>query len=50
MVVRPERNSSLGKRSCRWENDIKIDIKETVGVDWIHLAQVNVRWPALCRR
>lgn len=50
LVVHPEGNRSLGKRSCRWENDIKIDIKETVDVDWIHLVQVNDRWPALCRR
>jgi hypothetical protein len=41
-VKKPE-----GKRSrYRWENNIKMDLKETgwEGVDYIHLAQYRDRW------
>jgi hypothetical protein len=35
----------LRKPRCRWRNNIKMDLKETVWkiVDWIHLAQDRVQ-------
>jgi hypothetical protein len=35
----------------KWENDIKIDLKETgwANVGWIHLAQDRGQWQALMR-
>jgi hypothetical protein len=40
-VETPEGNRPLGKPRCRWEDNIKIDLKETgsASIDWIHLAQ-----------
>jgi len=39
----------LGRPWRRWEDNIKIDLKEfgCGGVDWIDLAQDRVRWRAL---
>jgi hypothetical protein len=33
---------------CRWDNNIKVDVKEIVweGVDWFHLAQTRDWWRA----
>jgi hypothetical protein len=40
-----------GKRppSCRWEDNIKMDIQEVGfgGIDWIELTQDRARWRAL---
>jgi hypothetical protein len=39
----------LGRPRCRWEDNIKMDLRE-IGfgdVDWIHLAQDRDRWQAL---
>jgi hypothetical protein len=41
MIGNPERKRSLGRPSRRWEDSIKINLKE-IGwecVDWIDLAQ-----------
>jgi hypothetical protein len=41
LVGRPERRRPLGRPRRRWEDNIKIDLRE-IGfgdVDWIHLAQ-----------
>jgi hypothetical protein len=40
----PEEKSPLGRRRCRWENNIKVDVKEIgcEGVDWICLAEGHV--------
>jgi hypothetical protein len=41
LVGKPEENKPLGRPSRRWEDNIRIDIRE-VGweiVDWIHLPQ-----------
>jgi hypothetical protein len=49
LVGRPEGRKLLGRPSRRWENNIKIDLRE-IGfgdVDWIHLAQNRDRWQAL---
>jgi hypothetical protein len=38
----------LGRRRHRWEDNIKLDLRE-IGIDgtnWIHLAQDRVRWRA----
>jgi hypothetical protein len=36
-------------RICRWEDNIKIDLREIGwdGMDWIHLAQDRNRWGTL---
>jgi hypothetical protein len=49
LVGKPERKRSLGRSRCRWEDNIRVDLKEIAweGVDWIHLAQDRDRWWAL---
>jgi hypothetical protein len=44
-----EGKSSLGRRSCRWEDSIKIDLKQVgwEGVDWVELAQNKDKWRAV---
>jgi hypothetical protein len=48
LVGRPECKRPLGRRRLRWENNIKLDLRETgiVGVNWIWLAQDRVQWRA----
>jgi hypothetical protein len=40
VVGKPERKRSLGKPRRRWEDNIRMDLREIgwEGVDWIHLA------------
>jgi hypothetical protein len=48
LVGKPGRYRQLGRRRCRWEDNIKMDIQE-VGcgcMDRIDLAQDNDRWRA----
>jgi hypothetical protein len=48
LVGRPEGKRPLGKPRCRWENNIKLDLRE-IGIDganWIQLAQDRVQWRA----
>jgi hypothetical protein len=49
LVGRPEGRRPLGRRSRRWEDNIKTDLREIEfgDVDWIHLAQDRDRWRAL---
>jgi hypothetical protein len=49
LVGRPEGRRPLGRPRRRWEDDIKMDLRETGfgDVDWIHLAQDRDRWRAL---
>ena len=49
LVGKYEGKRPLGKPSCRWEGNIKMDIQEAEcgGMDWIELAQVSNRWRAL---
>jgi hypothetical protein len=49
LVGRPEGRRPLGRPRCRWEDNIKMDLREIgfVGVDWIHLRQDRDRWQAL---
>jgi hypothetical protein len=48
LVGRPEGKRPLGRPRCRWEDNIKIDLRE-IGIDganWIRLAQDRVQWRA----
>jgi hypothetical protein len=49
LVGKPEGKRSLGRPRCRWEDNIRVDLKDIgwEGVDWIHLAQDRDRWWAL---
>jgi len=44
-VEEPERKRALGSPSRRWEDNIKMDLKEVgyLGIDWIDVAQVRDR-------
>jgi hypothetical protein len=49
LVGKPEGRRPLGKPRRRWEDNIKMDLRE-VGwgsMDWINLAQDRDRWRAL---
>jgi hypothetical protein len=37
LVAKPEGKRPLGKHRRRWEDNIRMDLREVV--DWIHLAQ-----------
>jgi hypothetical protein len=48
LVGRPEGKRPLGRPRHRWEDNIKIDLRE-IGMDgsnWIQLAQSRVQWRA----
>jgi hypothetical protein len=48
LVGRPIGKSPLGIPRCRWEDNIKMDLRE-IGIDeanWIRLAQDMVQWRA----
>ncbi|KAJ4438220.1 hypothetical protein ANN_14159 [Periplaneta americana] len=51
LVGRPEGNRSLGRPRRRWEDNIKMDLREVGcdGRDWINLAQDRDRWRAYVR-
>jgi hypothetical protein len=40
LVGKPEGKGAFGRPGCRWEDNIKINLreKEFGGVDWIHMA------------
>jgi hypothetical protein len=48
-VRRAEGRGPLGRPRCRWEDNIKMDVREIVfgDVNWIHWAQDRDRWRAL---
>jgi hypothetical protein len=48
LVGRPEGKRPLGRPRRRWEDNIKIDLREIVidGVNWIRLAHDTVQWRA----
>jgi hypothetical protein len=51
LVGKPEGKRLLGRPSCRWEVNIKMDLQE-VGRghgEWVELAQDRDRWRALVR-
>jgi hypothetical protein len=48
LVGRPESKRPLGRPRRRWEDNIKMDLRE-IGIDeanWIRLAQDRVQWRA----
>jgi hypothetical protein len=49
LVGRPEGRRPLGRPTRRWEDNLKMDLREIEfgDVDWIHLAQDRNRWRAL---
>jgi hypothetical protein len=49
LVGRHEERRPLGRPKCRWEDNIKMDLRE-IGfgdVDWIHWAQDRDKWRVL---
>jgi hypothetical protein len=48
LVGKPKGKRSLGRPRRRWEDNIKMDIRETEldGANWIRLAQDRVQWRA----
>jgi hypothetical protein len=46
LVGRPEDRRPLGRSKRRWEDNIKMDLREIGidGVNWIRLAQGRVQW------
>ncbi|KAJ4444208.1 hypothetical protein ANN_05999 [Periplaneta americana] len=51
LVGRPEGKIPLGRPRRRWEDNIKMDLREVGydGRDWINLAQNRDQWPAYVR-
>jgi hypothetical protein len=49
LVGRPDGRRPLGRPRRRWEDNIKMDLREIVfgDVDWIRLAQDRDRWRTL---
>jgi hypothetical protein len=39
LVGKPAGKRPIRRPRCRWEDNIKMDLKEMEGVDWINLAQ-----------
>jgi hypothetical protein len=52
LVGKPERRRPLGRPRRRWEDNIKMDLREVGwgGMDWINLAQVGTCDGLLCIR
>jgi hypothetical protein len=46
LVGRPEGKRPLGRPRGRWEDNVKMDLREIGidGVNWIQLAQDRVQW------
>jgi hypothetical protein len=49
LMGKPEGKRPLGRPRRRWEEGIRMDLRETGwgSVDWIHLAQDRDQWRAL---
>jgi hypothetical protein len=49
LVGKPKGKRTLERPRCRWEDGIKMDLREIGcrGVEWIHLAQDTSRWQAV---
>jgi hypothetical protein len=49
-VGRPERKRKMGRNKRRWDDNIKMYLKEIgwCGMDWIHLAQDRDQWRFSC--
>jgi hypothetical protein len=48
LVGKAERKRPLGRPRCRWEDNIKMNLKEIEweGMDWMHVAQQWDQWQA----
>jgi hypothetical protein len=48
LIGRPESKRPLGRSRRRWEDNIKMDLREIVfnGANWIQLAQDRAQWRA----
>jgi hypothetical protein len=48
-VGKPEGKRPLGSSRCRWEDNIRMDLREVGwgGMNWIDLAQDRDQWKAL---
>jgi len=46
LVGKIEGRRPLGRPRCRWENNIRVDLREIVWevVDWMHLVQYMNQW------
>jgi hypothetical protein len=46
LVGKPDGRRPLGRPRCRWEDNIKMDLREVGwgGADWIDLAHDRDRW------
>jgi hypothetical protein len=51
-VGKPEGKRPLGRPRRRWEDNIRMDLREIGfgGIDWIDLAQGRDQWRALVKR
>jgi hypothetical protein len=51
LVGKPEGRRPLGRPRRRWEDNIKMDLREVGwgGMDWINLAQDRDRWRVLVK-
>jgi hypothetical protein len=49
LVGKPDGRRPLGRPRRRWEDNIKMDVREVGwgGMDWINLAQDRDKWRAL---
>jgi hypothetical protein len=49
LVAKPEGKRPLGKPRLRWEDNIRMDLREIgrEGVDWMHLVQDMDQWGLL---
>jgi hypothetical protein len=49
LVGKPEVKRPLGRPRRRWEDGVRMDLREIglVGVDWIRLSQDRDRWRAV---
>jgi hypothetical protein len=49
LAGKPEGKRPLGRPRGRWEDNIRMDLREILweGVDWIHLVQDRDQWRAL---
>jgi hypothetical protein len=52
LVVKPEGKRPLGRPRRRWEDNIKMDLREIWihGANWIQLAQDRVQWLAFVNK
>jgi hypothetical protein len=52
LVRKPEGKRTVGNPECRWEDNIRMNLRERLweGVDWIHLDQDRDQWLAIVNR